>query len=123
MRKENMGEVDEINEKRECTRIPFLTDVVLKAGPGASEIMAELLNISISGMLLKIDHDLPVGTSCTFEIRVAGNHSRLVLEDINGEVVRREQNGLAIHFTSRMEWFVLFTVYTHYCRQESNGAS
>jgi hypothetical protein len=123
MRKENMGEVEEINEKRECTRIPFLTDVVVKTSLADSEIMAELLNISISGMLLKIDHDLPVGTSCTLEIRVAGNHSRLVLEDISGEVVRRDENGLAIHFTSRMEWFVLFTVYTHYCRQESNGVS
>ncbi len=118
-----MGEVEEMNEKRECIRIPFLTDVVLKTSLAGCEILAELLNISISGMLLKIDHDLVVGTSCTFEIRVAGNHSRLVLEDICGEVVRRDQNGLAIHFTSRMEWFVLFTVYTHYCRQESNGVS
>jgi hypothetical protein len=123
MRNEKMGEMEEKNEKRACTRIPFLTDVVLKTSLAYTDIAAELLNISISGMLVKIDHDLPVGTSCALEIRVAGNHSRLVLEDISGEVVRQDQNGLAIHFTSRMEWFVLFTVYTHYCRQETNGVS
>jgi hypothetical protein len=31
-------------------------------------------------------------------------------------VVRQDEQGIAIHFTFRMEWFVLFKIYTHYCR-------
>ncbi len=101
-----------------CTRTPFLTDVTLRSGDADPGVQADLVNISISGMYVRIDHLLPVGTACTMEIRVTGKHSGLLLEDIQGEVVRQDREGVGIHFTSQMEWFVLFTIYTHYCRQE-----
>ncbi|MFH2124384.1 MAG: PilZ domain-containing protein [Pseudomonadota bacterium] len=106
-----------MNDRRMCTRTPFLTDVAIRLEGARSSIPAELVNISISGMFVQIDQCIPVGTSCTIEIIVTGHHSRLLLDDIQGEVVREDEYGLAIHFTSRMEWFVLFNVYTHYCRQ------
>ncbi|MEK6202198.1 MAG: PilZ domain-containing protein [Desulfobulbaceae bacterium] len=112
----------EKKERRVCTRTPFLTDVTLRAEPDGLALKADLLNISISGMFVRLDHDLPPGTSCTIGIMVTGNHSRLLLEDIQGEVVRQDEQGTALHFTSRMEWFVLFNVYTHYCRQEIEAA-
>jgi hypothetical protein len=115
MRTENMGGE---KERRVCTRTPFLTDVTLSSEATGTGVKADLLNISISGMLVRVDQIIPVGTSCTVEIIVTGNHSRLLLDDIQGEVVRQDKHGAAIHFTSRMEWFVLFNVYTHYCRQE-----
>ncbi len=108
----------EKRERRICTRTPFLTDVTLRSGDVDTGIEADLLNISISGMFVRIDRVIQVGTPWTIEIRVTGNHSRLLLEDIQGEVVRQDEQGVAIHFTSRMEWFVLFNVYTHYCREE-----
>jgi hypothetical protein len=105
-------------ERRTCTRTPFFTDVSLRSESDGIDVKADLLNISISGMFVRIDQVVPVGMSCTIEIRVTGNHSRLLLEDIQGEIVRQDEQGVAIHFTSRMEWFVLFSVYTHYCREE-----
>ena len=99
-----------------CTRTPFLTDVTLRSGAADTGVQGDLVNISISGMFVRIDQAIPVGTACTIEIIVTGNHSRLVLEDIQGVVVRQDEHGVAIHFTCRMEWFVLFKVYTHYCR-------
>ncbi|MBU0664909.1 MAG: PilZ domain-containing protein [Proteobacteria bacterium] len=105
------------NERRMCTRTPFFTDVTLKLEGADYAMSAELVNISISGMFVQIDQSIPVGASCTIEIIVTGHHSRLLLDDIRGEVVREDEHGLAIHFISRMEWFVLFNVYTHYCRQ------
>lgn len=110
--------MEEKRERRVCTRTPFLTDVTLGSEAAAADVKADLLNISISGMFVRVDQVLPVGTSCTIAIIVTGNHSRLLLDDIQGEVVRQDEHGTAIHFTSRMEWFVLFNVYTHYCRQE-----
>ena len=108
----------EKRERRMCTRTPFFTDVIVRSGDGAIAVHADLEDISITGMFVRIDQAIPVGTPCNVEIRVTGNHSRLLLEDIEGEVVRQDEQGMAIHFTSRMEWFVLFNVYTHYCRQE-----
>lgn len=115
MRNENMGGK---RERRVCTRTPFLTDVILSSEVTATGVKADLLNVSISGMLVRVDQIIPVGISCTIEIIVTGKHSRLLLDDIQGEVVRQDEHGVAIHFTSRMEWFVLFNVYKHYCRQE-----
>lgn len=109
-------------ERRVCTRTPFLTDVILRSASDDAGVQADLLNISISGMFVQVNQGIPVGTSCIIEIRVMGNHSRLVLEDIHGEVVRQDENGMAIHFTSRMEWFLLFKVYTHYCQQAMDQA-
>jgi hypothetical protein len=105
-------------ERRSCTRTPFLTDVTLRLGDVDTGIEAVLLDISISGMFIRIDQIIPVGTLCTIEIRVTGNHSRLLLEDIQGEVVRQDEHGVAIHFDSKMEWFIIFKVYTHCCREE-----
>lgn len=105
-------------EKRLCTRTPFLTDVTLRLGDVDKGIQADLLNISMSGMFVRVDQVIPVGTPCTIEIRVTGNHSRLRLEDIQGEVVRQDEQGMAIQFVSKMEWFVIFKVYTHCSREE-----
>ncbi|MBW6520452.1 MAG: PilZ domain-containing protein [Desulfoarculaceae bacterium] len=108
----------EKRERRECTRTPFLADVILRSELTAAGVKADLLNISISGMFVRVDQLLPVGTPCTIEIIVAGTHSRLRLEDIEGTVVWQDELGVALHFTFRMEWFVLFKVYAHYSRQE-----
>ena len=105
-------------EKRLCTRTPFITDVTLRLGDVDTAIEADLLNISMSGMFIRIDQVIPVGTPCTIEIRVTGNHSRLRLEDIQGEVVRQDEQGVAIQFVSKMEWFVIFKIYTHCSREE-----
>lgn len=107
----------EKRERRMCTRTPFPTDVTLRLKNVDTGIRAELRDISLSGMFVRIDQLLPVGTACTMEIRVTGKHSRLLLEDIEGEVVRQEEQGIGIQLTFRMEWIVLFTIYTHYCRQ------
>ncbi|MBV5305286.1 MAG: PilZ domain-containing protein [Desulfobulbaceae bacterium] len=108
--------MSENNDKRVCSRTLFLTDVRLRVKSSDVEIEADLFDISISGMYVQAKQTLPVGTLCTIVIKLCGNHSCLVLEDIHGEVVRQDKQGVAIHFTSPMEWFVLFKVYTHYGR-------
>lgn len=108
--------MSENNDKRVCSRTPFLTDVRLRAKGYDNEIEADLFDISISGMYVQARQTLQVGTLCTIVIKVYGKHSYLLLEDIHGEVVRQDKQGIAIHFTSPMEWFVLFKVYTHYGR-------
>ena len=105
-----------------CTRTSFLTNVILRPTDTVTGIKAELLNISMSGMFIRIDQVIPVGTACTIEIQITGNHSRLLLEDIKGEVVRQDEQGVAIRFTSLMEWFVLFKVYAHYCLEGMGSA-
>lgn len=109
-------DVGEREERRVCTRTLFLTGVTLKAQGVSVDIDANLLDVSISGLYVRCAQALPVGTPCTIRIRVNGNHSNLVLEELHGAVVRQDRQGLAIQFASPMEWFVLFKIYNHYGR-------
>ncbi len=111
--------VPQANERRQCTRTPFKTTVLISTDEEELEVEADLLNISISGMYIEFQRNLPVGTLCSLQIVIAGRYSRLILDDIHGEVVRAEEGGIGIHFTSNMEWFVLFKIYTQYARDNS----
>jgi hypothetical protein len=52
-----------------------------------------------------------VGQKCAIEIVFEGAHSRLAIENVKGTVLRRDDNGVAVHFDERLEWFVLFPLY------------
>lgn len=104
------------NERRQCTRTTFLTTVLVNTGLEDLEVEADLQNISISGMYIELEQPVPLETVCSLQIIIEGKHSRLILDDIKGEVVRQEEGGVAIRFTSNMEWFVLFKIYTQYAK-------
>jgi len=93
-----------------------MTTVLITTGLADLEVEADLQDISISGMYVELEQKLPFGTVCSIQILITGKHSRLILDDIQGEVVREEEGGVAIRFTSNMEWFVLFKIYTQYAR-------
>lgn len=103
-------------ERRVCSRSLFFTGVTLRVTDMNIEIEADLLDISISGMYVRAGQLLPAGAFCTIVIKITGKHSTLLLEDIQGQVVRQDTEGLAIHFASPLEWFVVFKIYTHYGR-------
>ena len=107
------------DERRECTRTPFNTTVLLSTEIQDVEVEANLQNISISGMYVEVDQSLPVGTHCSIKILIKGQHSYLTLDDIQGDVVREDEGGVALCFTSNMEWFVLFKIYIQYAGNNS----
>mgnify|MGYP001545781045 CR=1 FL=1 len=104
------------NERRERDRTPFVTDVTLICEDGDVSVEAELQDISIIGMFIRTDRELRAGTTCEIIISISAKNSRLILEDIYGEVIRVSDEGAALRFTSNMEWFVLFKIYTHYSK-------
>lgn len=108
--------VPQSDERRQCTRTPFVTLVLISAGVENVEVEADLQDISISGMYVEMTQRLSLGTLCSIRILIKGKHSRLILDDIQGEVVREGEGGVAIRFISNMEWFVLFKIYTQYAR-------
>lgn len=108
--------VSQSDDRRQCTRTPFITMVLITTGLEDLEVEADLQDISISGMYVELEQSLSLGTICSIQILIKGKHSRLILDDIQGEVVRAEEKGVAIRFTSNMEWFVLFKIYTQYAR-------
>ncbi len=109
------------DERRQCTRTPFLATVLISTDLEHLEIKADLRDISISGMYVELEQNISVGTVCSSRIIIEGKHSRLILDDIQGEVVREEEGGVAIRFASNMEWFVLFKIYTQFSKNALSG--
>ena len=101
-------------ERRQCTRAFFSTRAQVLLDSGHTIIEGKLQDISIIGMFIETNASIPVGSSCSIQIIIPAQNSRLILEDIQGIVVRSVDTGLGIQFTSNMEWFVIFKIYTHF---------
>lgn len=86
-------------ERREKTRVPFKTEVVVKAGD--SEIVSNAFSkdISIKGMFIETDVKIPAGTPCVIEIKLTGTSSKLSLR-MTGNIVLQNKSGLGIVFNS-----------------------
>lgn len=104
----------EIQERRQCTRTFFSTRAQVLLDNGHTIVEGELQDISIIGMFIETKACIAVGSSCSIQIIISAQHSRLILEDIQGVITRQEDKGLGIQFTSNMEWFVIFKIYTHF---------
>lgn len=104
-----------LQERRQCTRTLFSTRAQVLLDDGQTIIEGELQDISIVGMFIAARRtEIAIGSSCSIQIIISAEHSRLILEDIQGVIVRVADNGLGIEFTSNMEWFVIFKIYAHF---------
>jgi c-di-GMP-binding flagellar brake protein YcgR len=86
-----------ITEKRKFTRIPFHTKITISAGE-TTYVSNQLRDIGLGGAFILLEGSLPAGTACTLDIDLIGPASLLRIQ-IEGEVVRAQQNGIAIKFT------------------------
>ncbi len=84
-------------DKRKEIRVSYETKVVLTKG--SSQILAEAtsIDLSVSGINLKTDEKIPVGTKCNVAIIFEGKTSRLLLS-IKGVIARHTDIGLGIAY-------------------------
>ncbi|HMK35664.1 MAG TPA: PilZ domain-containing protein [Desulfomonilaceae bacterium] len=85
------------SEKRKFTRIPFHTEIRITAGE-ITHVSHRLRDISLGGAFVVLSDSFPVAACCTLEIELVGPASLLRVE-IDGEVVRAQEDGIAVKFT------------------------
>ncbi len=95
--KAGRGSKPSFKEKREDTRIHFKTQAVLRVEDENLMDITTSGNISMVGILLKTDYNLPAGTPCALELLFKGISSKTSLY-INGRVARKAKGGLGIQF-------------------------
>jgi hypothetical protein len=105
-----MIELDK-GDRRQCVRLNFVSDVIVRSTKGDKIIKGELVNLGIGGMSLKSPVLLDKGTPCLSAILIKDRYSQLVIKDVEGEVVRSSEDEIAIKFIHRFEWLALFHVY------------
>lgn len=86
-----------MNEKRKFTRTPFETEIRVVTDDHVA-ISHRLRDISLGGAFIALKTPLPEGAPCILHIDLIGPKSLLKIE-IEGEVVRKEQDGMAVRFT------------------------
>ena len=85
------------DSKRKFTRVPFETEI--KVTSGDAVIASSLVrNISLGGIFIETREPLPVGAHCAVNLDLIGPASSLKIR-VEGEVVRLEENGVALNFT------------------------
>jgi len=86
-------------EKRSKPRVYYKTDILLKLDKFEVRASGNSIDLSLKGIYVKTDDDIPVGTECVVKISLSGTTENLPLK-MRGTVVRKELSGIGISFTS-----------------------
>ncbi len=103
--------MDKSDERRVSVRTPFVSKGCCTVHETNKNYSGTLRDISITGLFMEMDSCPDVGQKCDSEIVFEGAHSRLVIENVRGTILRSGDEGVAIHFDERLEWFVLIPLY------------
>jgi hypothetical protein len=85
------------NEKRKNTRVLFQASADLKFAD-AGYLKCETENLSVKGVSVLGITGHRIGEQCALSLALSGSTSEMRLE-MKGEIVRIEENGVALHFT------------------------
>ena len=87
------------SEKRKKARVNYETDIRIKLDKFEVRALGSSRDLSLNGIFVKADDDIPVGTECMVEIRLSGTTESLPLK-MQGTVIRKESSGIGISFNS-----------------------
>jgi len=82
-------------EKRSFTRIPLQAKALVRAKE--TTVIGVIENLSLNGIFLKTPEKLRVNRVVKIELLFTGTSSQLSIL-LNGEIVRHENTGMAVHF-------------------------
>jgi c-di-GMP-binding flagellar brake protein YcgR len=85
-------------DRRRFTRVDVVMEITLQP-KHADPAKKDLKDISLGGAFVMHCNDLPEGTECTLSIQISGRSGSLRAE-VEGEVVRTDENGMAVRFTN-----------------------
>jgi hypothetical protein len=85
-------------ERREAVRIQFESRILIKTDGDIIGATADSRNISLKGMYVQPEKQLPLKTPCTLDITLTGDTSKMTIT-IPGEVCRHDEKGMGITFT------------------------
>lgn len=105
--------MDKSDERRVSARTPFVSKGFCQVRESKKKHSGILRDISITGLFMEMDDSPSVGHHCDIEIVFEGKHSRLVIENVGGIIIRSNEDGVAVRFDERLEWFVLIPLYFH----------
>jgi len=104
-------DMDKSDDRRVSVRMPFVSKGMCRLNEINEKYSGTLRDISITGLFMEMNDCPSVGQRCDVDIVFEGKHSRLMIEDVGGVVIRSDDEGVAVRFDERLEWFVLIPLY------------
>lgn len=91
--------VGQDSDRRGRDRVGFHTGISLKIGE--SEIIGKgsIVDLSLNGVFIETNEDVPVGEKCSVKIILPGTVDKVILQ-MSGRTVRKKISGIAVHFDS-----------------------
>ncbi len=105
------SEVKRVDERRAAFRMDVVSKAVCYLKAEGVMISGPIKDISIAGLYLETHERPEPGSAFEVEIVLSGKHSQMILGSMTGNVVRIDDNGLAITFDQRFEWFAMVPLY------------
>lgn len=99
-----------LNERRRAARLKLNSSVVCYLRLSDHEYKGTLRDMSVTGLYLELKDSLQISGECEAEIVLEAESGRLKIE-CRGTIVRCEEDGVAVHFDTRMEWFPIVAHY------------
>jgi len=99
------------DERRVSFRMPFVAEMICYADELDKKYYGALRDLSITSLFMEVDDCPHVGCKCDISIILKGEHSRLEIKNVGGSIVRNDDDGVAICFDERFEWFSLIPLY------------
>ncbi len=106
-------------ERRGRVRLPYRCKLDLRTELGIFK-GAEMDNISMSGMFVRISHPVPIEGKVTAAINLVVPGSRLLIE-IDGTVVRSTKEGLGIKFDNEFKFWAVLSTLAGFVRQSAES--
>ncbi len=107
-------------EKRSRVRIDYKAAITI-CPKGYSSIQGQSANVSMDGIFIHAENEVPSGVVCGVKIVLQGPNSRLSI-DIEGVVARTEEGAIAVQFRDNLEWWAIFTIFTQYSGNIPKGS-
>jgi hypothetical protein len=99
------------SDRRASLRMPLVSKVIFADNNGKT-YQGIIQNINTFGVYVQIK-DCPVSSPCELTIVIEGTNSQLTLDKLSGEIVRKDENGMAITFNHNFEWLPLVPLLYH----------
>lgn len=105
--------MNRFHERRVAFRMDVLSKAICRLTSEAETISGPIKDISIAGLYLQTTDKPAVDSRFDVEIILTGKHSEMVLGSMTAVIARHDDNGLAIRFDERFEWFAMVPLYFH----------
>ena len=110
--------MDQSDERRNSFRLPFMSKVVCHVDMIDKNYRGTLRDLSTTGFFMETDDCPQVYYKCNIEIILEGEHSRLVIDNLSGSIIRNDDGGVGVRFDERLEWFSLVPFYFNKLRED-----